>query len=414
MEEKHLAHVSDAPVSSSPTLSSEDLSDVNIQHILDALEPGLDSFVADNSVPLNAPKSVQPQAPSGTKKPKKRNYDPNKARSERLHELRRLRLEATGLEQKLQQLKMGQNDPNSSLQQKNPSDFVPAVWEEICARQFERRLRAEQENCRLKKKYRVETKMIQSIEKLLFKRFSLQSMSLDAGKSVRRLDIPADFIKDVANRIFEQLEAGNEVSYHEVERILEVKCPIPVDVATRIPFKSEEGLSIELFDRRILPFNLRETSEAWWRRWQHYRGQYCYENMGDVIRERCGLEMADDTTDTTATFYAQQILRRHVEENRVVVVWNAYFEPFTFHDKRVRGVHILFKGYVLMKPIKSADEDATQVVTCYNITPHFSDPKMQEDAETNALVKFVVSATSANISTSKEALENLLVDEALR
>eukprot|EP00644_Phytophthora_capsici_P000626 jgi/Phyca11/109096/e_gw1.16.592.1 len=144
-------------------------------------------------------------------------------------------------------------------------------------------------------------------------------MSSVAGKSVRRLEIPADFIKDVADRIFQQLNAGVEVSYQEVERVLEINFPIPVDVTNHIPVK-RKGASIELVDRRILPFNLSETAEGWWRRLQNYRGQQCYENLGDVIRERCGLEMADVTTDTTATFYVQQVLRRHVEEHRAVIV----------------------------------------------------------------------------------------------
>eukprot|EP00644_Phytophthora_capsici_P000629 jgi/Phyca11/109198/e_gw1.16.380.1 len=249
----------------------------------------------------------------------------------------------------------------------------------------------------------------------VLKRISLQNMSSVAGKSVRRLEIPADFIKDVADRIFQQLNAGVEVSYQEVERVLEINFPIPVDVTNHIPVK-RKGASIELVDRRILPFNLSETAEGWWRRLQNYRGQQCYENLGDVIRERCGLEMADVTTDTTATFYVQQVLRRHVEEHRAVIVWNAYFETFTFHEKRVCGVHFLLKGYVLMRPMECIDpngSDATQLLTCYNITPHFSDPKMQNDAETN-VIKFVASVTSANISTTNEALENLLVDEALR
>lgn len=47
----------------------------------------------------------------------------------------------------------------------------------------------------------------------------------------------------------------------------------------------------------------------------------------DVVRERCGLEMVDVKTDRRATFYVQQVLRRYVEDQRVVVVWHAYFEP---------------------------------------------------------------------------------------
>ncbi|EEY69954.1 M96 mating-specific protein family [Phytophthora infestans T30-4] len=173
---------------------------------------------------------------------------------------------------------------------------------------------------------------------------------------------------------------------------------------------------MELFDRRILPLNLHATGDAWWRRWQNYRGQRSYETANNVIRERCGLEMVDVKTNKSATLYVQQVLRRHVEDRRVVIVWQAYLEPFTFDKERVHGVQLVLKGYVLMKPVESTEgsDVATRVVTCYNITPYFSDPKMRKDSMISALIKFVVSATSANISTSNEAVENLLVDEALR
>ncbi|ETP10513.1 hypothetical protein F441_13878 [Phytophthora nicotianae CJ01A1] len=346
-----------------------------------------------------------------THRPKKRNYDPNKARSAQLRELQRLRVEATDLEFKLQQLQARYNR-SLPLHAQDEDDDFPAVWEEICVRQLERRLKAEQENDRLKTKYETEMKMVRNIEKLLFKRWSLQNSASESGKSVRRVEIPTEFIKHLADRIFAELASGTEVSYHEVEQVLETNYPFPLNIETHEPLL-REGTSMELFDRRVLPFNLHATGEAWWRRWQHYRGQSSSETVDGVVKERCGIEMGDVKTDKTATLYVQQVLRRHMEDRRVVIVWQAYFEPFTFDEKRVRGVQFLLKGYVLMKPVES-DEMATRVMTCYKLTPYFSEPKMRKNAMISALTKFVVSATSANISTSNEAMENLLVDEALQ
>ncbi|KAG3171937.1 hypothetical protein PI124_g3565 [Phytophthora idaei] len=332
-----------------------------------------------------------------TRMPKKRNYDPNKARSEQLRELQRLRVEATDLTLRLQQLQTRHNRALPLHSEEEDID-LPAVWEDICARQLERRLRAEQENCRLKSKYEADMKLVKSIEKLLFKRWTLQNSSSETGKSVRRVEIPTEFIKHLADRIFAELVTGVAVSYLEVEKVLETNCPFPLNIETHEPLL-REGASVELFDRRTLPFDLHATGEAWWRRWQDYRGQ----------RSR-----------KSATCYVQQALRRHVEDHRVVIVWHAYFEPFTFDEGRVRGVQFLLKGYVLMKPIERTsaaggrDEVATRVLTFYNITPYFSEPQMRKNAMISALTKFVVSATSANISTSNEAMENLLVDEALQ
>ncbi|POM57467.1 M96 mating-specific protein family [Phytophthora palmivora] len=125
------------------------------------------------------------------------------------------------------------------------------------------------------------------------------------------------------------------------------------------------------------------------------------------------MEMIDVKSDKTATFYMQQIMRRYVEDQRVVIVWNAYIEPFTFDETRVHGVHFLLKGYVLMKPVKRSDsgETTTRALTCYNFMPHYLDPKLQKSSKTKALTKFVVSTTSSNISVTNDMV---LVDEALQ
>ncbi|GMF13405.1 unnamed protein product [Phytophthora lilii] len=345
-------------------------------------------------------------------RPKKRKYDPNKARGEQLRELRRLRVEAADLQLKLRQLQAardGRGPARRPATQSEPAaDALPAVWEAISARQLERRLQAEQENRRLRQRHQAALKLAAGVQRLLDRRL--------APRDVR----PAAFAPRVAARVFEELAAGVELAYREVERVLETDCPVPAAVETREPLR-REGASTELFDRRVLPFGVRATGEAWWRRWQTYRGQPWREDDADaVVAERCGMEMVDDKVSEAATFDVQQILRRHAEDHRVVIVWHAYIEPFMFGGKCVRGVHFLLKGYVLMKPHdrdarvagKDGDGDsATRVLTCYNITPHFSDSKLQNDSKMDALKKFVVSATSANISTSNELVENMLVDQ---
>ncbi|KAG6595748.1 M96 mating-specific protein family [Phytophthora cinnamomi] len=296
---------------------------------------------------------------------------------------------------------------------------MPKVWQDICARQLERRLKVELENSRLRDKCRAQFKLAKSVEKLLFRRLSLQNSESETGKHVRRVEIPAGFIQHVAARIFDELAAGVDVSYREVERVLETNCPVPGGIETHWPLL-REGLSMELYDKRTLPFDLHAVGDAWWRRWHNYRGQRSDETVGDdVVRERYGLEMVDVKTGRCATFYVQQVMRRYVESNRVVIVWDSYIEPFTFDEELVRGMHLLLKGYVLMKPQSSdganADGEAvTRVLTCYHLAPLISDPEIRQDASTIALTKFMAGAASAHILTINEMMENMLVDQALQ
>ncbi|KAE9127439.1 hypothetical protein PF010_g4905 [Phytophthora fragariae] len=154
-------------------------------------------------------------------------------------------------------------------------------------------------------------------------------------------------------------------------------------------------------------------------RWYHSKSAGSIESTEDTMVECFGMEMFDAKSKTTAEFNVKQILRRYVEEDRVVVVWRSHIEPLEFSNKRFAGIHFQEKGYVVIKPrahnYDSADnDDFTLVQTCYIITPDLSDQTLNEDAKTGALTEFVLSSTAANISASNEMIENVLLDQALQ
>lgn len=135
----------------------------------------------------------------------------------------------------------------------------------------------------------------------------------------------------------------------------------------------------------------------------------------NIVTESFGLEMNDLKSNVSATSYGQQILRRYVEEDRIVLVWNAYIEPFVFENEPVSGVYILEQSHVLIKPEDPEDgECSTSMSTCYVITPHYLNPTLKDDAKTSTLIDFLVSALSSNIRARNETVENLLLDRALQ
>ncbi|KAG6971512.1 hypothetical protein JG688_00004413 [Phytophthora aleatoria] len=364
------------------------------------------------------------------KKKKRKQLNSNKARDERRFEVVRLRREAEDLELTLQQLKairsQQRHDVDSQrdgYEEEDASGF-PAVWQEICARQLDRRLRAEQENAKLKKRWEEEKRVVKSIEKMLFKRMALTGRAHPrVSKHTRRTNLPAEFIKRVAAFIFDELSASVEVSYREVEGIFAGNGLVPMNVVTHQPLLrgGMKGTYRRLFDKRVVPFTLRETGDAWWKHWHNYRGQRIQDPMTNMVTESFGLEMTDLKTNASATSYGQQILHRHVEEDRIVFVWNAYIEPFVFENQPVSGVYILEQSHVLIKPVdpdstsddEKKDECFTSMSTCYVITPHFLDPNLKNDPKTTVLIDFLVSALSANIRIRNESVENLLLDQAL-
>jgi hypothetical protein len=420
-----------SPVEAPPIVPSEEP-----ELLLEPLDVDLGDLAAPplqfESKPATAQAAVVPASPHETKGKKKLNYDPNKARNERRFELACLRKEVKDLELTLEQLQsMQPQEHKCSSSVSKPvlrrpvvsGNGMSSVWEQICARQLERRLRVERENIHLKMMYNSQAQVAKRIEKLLHKRMALQDTTYsEISKHTSRIEVPQGYMTETDQQIFEELSAGVEISYQEVDAVFHAHDPARTHVPTREPLlrDSVNGKYMELFDSKIMPFDMLSTGHAWWRRWHNYKGHCAHESgPNNTIVEKFGLEMKDVKTRTTATFYVQQILRRHVESDRIVIVWHAHIKPLEFDKKRADGVCFLEKGYVLIKPHLAdapagSKAAATRVLTCYIISPQLSNRKLRTDARTAALTEFVLSATSANISMSNEMIENLLVDRAMK
>ncbi|KAK1935836.1 hypothetical protein P3T76_010530 [Phytophthora citrophthora] len=412
--------------------------------------------------PIRQPAALEPPntkpSPVEIKKKKKAyvrkkplGYNPNKARDERKLELIYLRQTVADMElelQKLQEIK-GANQVNNSgclPDSTSPSnavatnchadhctdDGVPRVWEKMCARQLERRVKAERENARLKMVLEGQIKIAKSMEQILKKRTVLRAMeSCGSNKRTKHTDrVPRSSNPRVDAKIFEALLAGVEASYREVDAVFEAnglgRTEAPESDAQMRD--GVNGMYLEIFANKMFPFSMHSTGEAVWQhfkgtdvpyRWYHSRSAGSIESTEDTMVESFGMEMHDAKSNTTAEFNVKQILRRYVEEDRVVVVWRSHIDPLEFSNKRFAGIHFQEKGYVVIKPRIRKDgnadgDDFTLIQTCYIITPDLSDQSLNDDAKTGALTEFVMNSTAANISASNEMIENVLLDQALK
>ncbi|KAK1939009.1 hypothetical protein P3T76_009084 [Phytophthora citrophthora] len=373
---------------------------------------------------LVSPSTFPTQIPTTRKR---RNYNPNKAREELKHELTYLRSEAEELKLKLHQLqsfKVARKSDGASVRQiQDQGARRPFVWEQTCARQLECRLRSERENSHLKMLLEGQIQVARSLEKLLKKRSTLYSPESSGSRKTTRIHVSRKGNEVLDAAVFEELADGVEASYREVESVFASSGLELSNVSSRNARVRDatNGLSLEIFDSKVLPFSVHATGEAWWRRWNHFnpiRGS-CHRLVStkDTIVEHFGMEMSDSKAKTTARFYVQQILRQHIEEDRVVIVWESHVEPLEFSHKKLAGIRFREKGYVVIKPHEvspDTNESYTLVETCHIIKPDLSDQRLEKDARTGALTEFVLSATIANIAAGAEMIEGLLMDEALQ
>lgn len=370
------------------------------------------------------------QSPTRTKQ-RKYNDHPNKARDKLKRELTYLRSEVEELEFKLHQLqslKVAKTKDGSSANQLAASrplnGHEPFVWEQTFARQLECRLRSERENAHLKMLLEGQVQVTRSLEKLLNTRTTLHSSESSGSRHTTRVQVSRKGNEVVDAAVFEELADGVETSYRDVGRVFASSDVELTNVSSRKAQVRDgaKGMFLEIFDSKVLPFSTHATGEAWWRRWNHFnpnRGS-CrrLESSDDTIVEHFGMEMSDTKAKTASKFYVQQILRRYIKEDRVVVVWQSHIEPLEFSHKKLAGIRFREKGYVVIRPHEvssaSKDETSTLVQTCHIIKPDLSDQRLKKDAKTRALAAFVLSATVANIAASAEMIEGLLVDEALQ
>ncbi|EGZ09773.1 hypothetical protein PHYSODRAFT_421083, partial [Phytophthora sojae] len=348
----------------------------------------------------------------------------NKARDERRFVLVQLREEAERLQFTLDQLqsirsKLPKGKDHSNHKTTAQDVGVPAVWQEICARQLQRRMNAERENIQLKLQLEKEKELANSLAKLLYRRKTPKSQGPEVQKHTRRTDIPSGYIERMAAFIFEELLAGVEELNHQVEElchqvdgVVEISSSFP---AVQRPLLRDgvKGREEKLLDTRVLPFSMQATGDAWWHNWHLHRGRNIEQTAGDMVVERFGLDMSDFNANSSVASYGQQILKRGVEDRRIVFVWNAYMEPFVFENERISGLYFLEQCLVLIEPDRDGGESSSCMSTCYVITPYVLDPKLRDDPKTGALIDFFVGSLFSTIKGRCEMVEDMLFDQAL-
>ncbi|KAG1706873.1 hypothetical protein DVH05_027722 [Phytophthora capsici] len=387
-------------------------------------EPDINWGVRTDDFPgVNADNSTVsvPESKPTTKKKQKRKpgFNPNKARDERRVQLIELSEQVAELEFIRNRLQTIRNQRPKGFGDKTPTphqDQVPPVWQEICNGQLNQRLQAERKNIRLKQQYERDRLLFVNLKKLLYPRQSRKEAETGTKKHTRRTDIPTGYIERMAALIFKELEVRVKICYDKVDSFFDANRVVPISSAIHNSFLDNgKGTERRFYDERIIPFEMQATAAAWWENWQSYRGQGLGDTETNEIVERFGLEMDDFKTNISATAYGQQITQRHIEEGRVVFVFNAYLEAFGYQNERVDGVYFLEQTYVLVQPKTREDGGvSTCISTCYVITPHFLDPKLEQDGKAAEIVDFLISSMSSKMIGLSEMVENLLLDRALQ
>ncbi|KAL4088072.1 hypothetical protein PRIC1_012505 [Phytophthora ramorum] len=384
------------------------------------------------AVEAPAAKTASKQDAQKTKRP--RSYNPNRAREQQRKELLYLREKVVGMELELQALHSTRLPNTLAPEQASEQEteavsgfHAPDVWKEMASHQLEQRLKSERENRRLKAVLEGQIKIGKSLAKLLEAHSTTQPMEscVYGPQRTRRLHTSAP--DRTGPGIFAELMAGVDDSYREVDDVFRANGLEEMESSFSDAKMREgpDGVYMEIFANKVLPFKVSATGTAAWKYFaksmEHMPFRFFYqkdpqnlETTDDTVVESFGMELIH-TNGTQADFRVKQILRRYVEEDRVVIVWRSLIDPVQFSGAPLRGAEFREKGYIVVRRPRGMASNFALLQTCYLIHPETPVHSLSEDgAITGALTDFVLSGTAANIAAGHQMIENILFNEAMK
>ncbi|TYZ67061.1 hypothetical protein PybrP1_003644 [[Pythium] brassicae (nom. inval.)] len=265
---------------------------------------------------------------SGVKRSLKGN--PNRARDERRHELAYLRNKVAELEAELR-----------SIQAKRP-------------RLAEGR---DSGDVRAATAPSASPVLAAALEKILHRR----STAKDIDEFVERHQMSAPTVDATDADVFQALMRDVELLFAKVDGVFDANGLAYTETSVtsaRVRSDAHSGVSLEIFANKLLPFALHATGDAVWHhfafakehtpfRCYQYSSDKYMQSSDDMVVENFILKLNAKGTD--ANFRCKQILRRHVQQDRVVIVWRAAVEAFEFSDEPVSGVRFHEDGYIVIR-----------------------------------------------------------------
>lgn len=112
---------------------------------------------------------------------------------------------------------------------------------------------------------------------------------------------------------------------------------------------------------------------------------------------------------TAADLHVYQVLRRYVEEDRVVIVWRAILDPIELGCEQTSGVRFFEDGYIVTKRSKTMDPGFSLMQSCFIVTPEASSE--EHGPLIGQFSNFFLDSVGRRIGLSHQMIENGLLEE---
>lgn len=117
---------------------------------------------------------------------------------------------------------------------------------------------------------------------------------------------------------------------------------------------------------------------------------------------------------TTADFRVRQVMRRYVDENRVVIVWRSFIDPVEFSSQPTGGIRFHEQGYIVTRRPSTMSPDFTLMQSCFIMIPEVDERMPEQENKAGELTDFFLDYLARNIGLIHQMIENCLMDETLK
>ncbi|TMW60440.1 hypothetical protein Poli38472_000482 [Pythium oligandrum] len=354
-----------------------------------------------------------------------RRSDSNKARNERRREVLRLRQTVAHMEQELSALKMQTElSRKRSHEASQPEGRLLAPWQTIAEHQLKERRRVEDENVRLRVEVDTQMQIARRLERLV--RQSMRQRSLEAcGIETHEDDAKVPRFNDPS--VYDALMHEMELRYQNIDALFDRLGINNMEYShhgTRV-YRRDFGMEMEMFRNDVLPVPLDTAGVAVWKQfaqnmarvpYRHYyerKREVVFTNQ-DTFLENIGFEL--HYNGKSANFRVQQVLRRFVEDDRVVIMWSSKLHTVEYSEGPMTGTIFHRNGCMLFKRPRALNPNELCIFKMSNVfTPVLDGSNLNPGGSMiKELTEFLLGEGAASAEFTHQLIENMLLREVMR
>eukprot|EP00644_Phytophthora_capsici_P011763 jgi/Phyca11/509856/fgenesh2_kg.PHYCAscaffold_50_\ len=328
-------------------------------------------------------------------------------------ELKFLRGKVVELEEELRKLQLGFSTPPPIDGEPVPLDnIMPSVWTSMAGRQLKDRMRAERENQELRRMLQDQLKIAQGLEDTLKQLPPSQC-------NEPSLILPPELFGPSSTETLAESMAHLERSYLSVDEAFMTEGVDNLEMDKhdiKAILHPAYGTCIRFSTRISMPFNYDITSRAMWRFITEEGLISLASSFNKIyttkdIQAHCFAFRLPDS-DPAKDYWLNQVVRKHVETNRMVIVGRSTIHPYVKDNSHPTGVSFIDDARVIISDSSSNGVPQTCVKACVYLVPDFGPSSSDQTVGINELLEFFIKSASPVIQRCREMILTMLTQEA--